>query len=128
MSGDGLRVVWSVCVAVCGCVSGNERVCYRMYVLTLPPRLYILRFDGRRRHEERAKTRELDIRENLREDVGNVMLGRNKAKTHLTAGDLLAQPCHLDAEVSVPAGDHVVFDHGHARLVVLEDRRRCCAR
>ena len=58
--------------------------------------------------------------QNLREDICHVVARGDKDEPHDLVRNLLAKPSHFDAEMAVAATNHMIIDHGDARLVVLE--------
>ena len=71
--------------------------------------------------EEITEGRELLEGEDLCEHICEIPFGRDELERQNFGLHLLAQPCHLDAEVAITCGDRAVRDHGHACLVVFED-------
>ena len=62
--------------------------------------------------------------QNFRHQVRNIVAGGDKLKTDELIRNLLAQPRHLHAEVTVAPGNNMVVDHRHARLVVFIQKGR----
>ena len=59
-------------------------------------------------------------RQNLCEQISDVVLGVNKDEAHNFVCNLLSQSRHLDTEVSVAARDDMIIDHGYTGLVIFE--------
>ena len=79
------------------------------------------------REEQLADSNEGVITQDFREDISHVKLTWNEAELEDLVIDLMSQPRHLDTEVSVPTGDHVIAYHSYARLVIFEhDSWRSC--
>ena len=57
----------------------------------------------------------------LREVVGDIVIGGNVYEFYLTVCNKLSQPRHLCAEVPISTRHHMVGDHLYAGLVVLRD-------
>ena len=54
----------------------------------------------------------------LREVVGDIVIGGNVYELYLAICNKLSQPRHLGAEVPISTGHHVIGDHLYACLVV----------
>ena len=57
--------------------------------------------------------------QNLRHHIRNVVAGGHELETDELISNLLAQPRHLYAEVSVAASNNMVVNHGNADLIIL---------